>query len=83
MPRVLLPGEPDTTSWQEKQEALNAFREAIETTMGKHHTAFLQMFKQMMICVLGLGMEKMFSRVSPHISSTEVGETSSAQPAGA
>jgi hypothetical protein len=39
MPRVLLPGEPDTTSWQEKQEALSAFRGAIETTMGKHHTA--------------------------------------------
>jgi hypothetical protein len=29
MPRVLLLGEPDTTSFQEKQEALNAFREAI------------------------------------------------------
>jgi hypothetical protein len=33
MPRVLLPGEPDTTSAQEKQEALNAFRETIETVM--------------------------------------------------
>jgi hypothetical protein len=27
MPRVLLPGEPDTTAFQEKEEALNAFRE--------------------------------------------------------
>jgi hypothetical protein len=81
MPRVLLPGEPDTTSFQEKQEALNAFREAIETVMGRHHTAFLNMFKQMMIGVFGPGMEKMFSRVSPHTSSIEVGETSSAQPA--
>jgi hypothetical protein len=25
VPRVLLPGEPDTTSFQEKQEALNVF----------------------------------------------------------
>jgi hypothetical protein len=58
MPRVLLPGELDTTSFQEKQEALNAFQEAIETTMGKHHTAFLQMFKQMMIGVFGPGMER-------------------------
>jgi hypothetical protein len=33
MPRVLLPGKPDTTSAQEKQEALNAFRETIETVM--------------------------------------------------
>jgi hypothetical protein len=80
MPRVLLPGEPDTTSFQEKQEALNAFREAIETTMGKHHTAFPQMFKQMMIGVFGPGMEKMLGRVSPYTSSAEVGETSSAQP---
>jgi hypothetical protein len=48
--------------------------------MGKHHTAFLQMFKQMMICVFGPGMEKMLGRVSPYTSLAEVGETSSAQP---
>jgi hypothetical protein len=83
MPRVLLPGEPDTTSFQEKQEALNAFWETIETVMGRHHTAFLNMFKQMMINVFGPGMEKILGRVSPHTSSTEVRETSSAQPAGA
>jgi hypothetical protein len=81
MPRVLLPGEPDTTSAQEKQEALNAFWETIETVMVKHHTAFLNMFKQMMVGVFGPGMEKMLSRVSPHTSSAEVGETSSPQPA--
>jgi hypothetical protein len=80
MPRVLFPGEPDSTSAQEKQEALNAFRETIETVTVKHHTAFLNMFKQMMIGVFGPGMERMFSRVSPHTSSAEVGETSSAQP---
>jgi hypothetical protein len=80
MPRVLFPGEPDSTSFQEKQEALNAFRETIETVMAKHHTAFLNMFKQMMIGVFGSGMERMLGRVSPHISSAEVGETSSAQP---
>jgi hypothetical protein len=80
MPRVLLPGKPDSTSAQEKQEALNAFRETIETVMAKHHTAFLNMFKQMMIGVFGPGMERMLGRVSPHTSSEEVGETSSAQP---
>jgi hypothetical protein len=79
LPRVLLPGEPDTTSFQEKEEALNAFQETAEAVMGKHHTTFLSMFKQMMIGVFGPGMEKMFSRVSPHAYSTE-GETSSAQP---
>jgi hypothetical protein len=51
MPRVLLPGEPDTTSAQEKQEALNAFQKTIESVMVKHHTAFLSMFKQMMVGV--------------------------------
>jgi hypothetical protein len=81
MPRVLLPGEPDSTSPQEKQEALNAFRETIETVMVKHHIAFLNMFKQMMVGVFGPGMERMLSRVSPQASSAEVGETSTAQPA--
>jgi hypothetical protein len=80
MPRVLLPGEPDSTSAQEKQEALNAFRDTIETVIAKHHTAFLNMFKQMMIGVFGPGMKRMLSRVPPHTSSAEVGETSSAQP---
>jgi hypothetical protein len=80
MPRVLLPGEPDTTSAQEKQEALNAFQETIETVMVKHHTSFLNMFKQMIIGVFGPGMERMLSRVSPHTSTAEVGETSTAQP---
>jgi hypothetical protein len=51
--------------------------------LGRHHTAFLSMFKQMMIGVFIPGMEKVFSRVSPHPSSAEVGETSSSQPTGA
>jgi hypothetical protein len=80
MPRVLLPGEPDSTSAQEKQEVLQAVRETIDTVMVKHHTAFLNMFKQMMIGVFGPGMERMLSRVSPQTSSAEVGETSTAQP---
>jgi hypothetical protein len=35
MPRVLLPGEHDTTAFQEKEEAV----------LGRHHTTFLGMFK--------------------------------------
>jgi hypothetical protein len=73
MPRVLLPGEPDTTSFQEKEEALHAFRETAEAVLGRHHMAFLSMFKQIMIGVFGPGMEKVFSRVSPHAYSAEVG----------
>jgi chemotaxis protein CheY-P-specific phosphatase CheC len=78
MPRVLMPGEPDTTSFQEKEEALNAFRETAEAMLGRQHTAFLSMFKQMMVGVFGPGMEKMFGLVSPQ----DIGETSFAQPTG-
>jgi hypothetical protein len=81
MPRVLLPGEPDTTSTQEKQEALNAFWKTIESVMVKHHTTFLTMFKHMMVGVFGPGMERTLSRVSPQPSAAEVGETSAAQSA--
>jgi hypothetical protein len=84
MPRVLLPGEPDTTSAEEKQEAMNAFWQTMENIMAKHHTAFLTMFKQMMVGVFGPGMERMLCRVSPQASTVEVGETSAAvnsQPA--
>jgi hypothetical protein len=49
--------------------------------MVKHHTAFLNMFKQMMVGVFGPGMERMLSRVSPQTSIAEVGETSTTQPA--
>jgi hypothetical protein len=81
MPRVVLPGEPDTTSAEEKQEAMAAFRETMESIMVKHHTAFLNMFKQMMVGVFGPGMERTLNRVSPQPSTAEVGETSAAQPA--
>jgi hypothetical protein len=49
--------------------------------MVKHHTAFLTMFKQMMVGVFGPGMERTLSRVSSQTSTVEVGETSAAQPA--
>jgi hypothetical protein len=61
MPRVLLPGEYDATSFQEKEEVLQAFRDTAESVMGRHHMAFLGMFKHMMIGVFGPGMEKVFS----------------------
>jgi hypothetical protein len=83
MPRVLLSGETDATSLQEKEEALQAFRDSAEAVLGRHHRAFLSMFKQMMVGVFGPGMKQVFSRVSPHAYSAEVRETSSAQPTGA
>jgi hypothetical protein len=80
MPRVLLSGETDTTTLQEKEECMQAFRDAAEDVLGKHHRAFLGVFKQMMVGVFGLGMEQVFSRVSPQGYCMEVGESSSAQP---
>jgi hypothetical protein len=68
MPRVLFPGESDATSFQEKEEVLQAFQDTTEVVLGRHHTTFLGMFKQMMIGVFGPGIEKVFSRVSPYPS---------------
>jgi hypothetical protein len=81
MPRVLLPGEPDTTTAEEKHETMNAFQQIMESIMVKHHTAFLTMFKEMMVGAFGPGMERTLGRVSPQTSTVEVGETSAAQPA--
>jgi hypothetical protein len=51
MPRVLLSGETDATSLQEKEEALHAFRDSAEAVLGRHHKAFLSMFKHDGGCV--------------------------------
>jgi hypothetical protein len=73
MPRVLLSGETNATSFQEKKEALQAFRDTAEAVLGRHHKAFLGMFKHMMVGVFGPGMEQVFSGVSRHTYSAEVG----------
>jgi hypothetical protein len=80
MPRVLLSGETDATTLQEKEECMQAFRDAAEDVLSRHHRAFLGVFKQMMVGVFGPGMEQMFSRVSPQGYCAEIGESSSAQP---
>jgi hypothetical protein len=59
---------------------MDAFQQIMESIMVKHHTAFLTMFKQMMVGVFGPGMERTLSRVSPQTSTVEVEETSAAQP---
>jgi hypothetical protein len=78
MPRVLLPGEPDTTSAEEKQEVTNAVQQTMESIMAKHNTAFLNMFRQMMVGVFGLGMERVLGRVSPQGPTVKIGESSAA-----
>jgi hypothetical protein len=44
MPTVLLPGEPDTTSAEEKQEVMNAVQHTMEDIMVKHNTAVLSTY---------------------------------------
>jgi hypothetical protein len=74
MLRVLLSGETDSTTLQEKEECLQAFRDSAEAVLGRHHKAFLSMFKQMMVGVFVPGMEQVFSRVSPQGYYAEVGQ---------
>jgi hypothetical protein len=80
MPRVLLSGETDATTLQEKEECMQTFRDAAEDVMGKHHRAFLGVFKQMMVGVFGPGIEQVFSRAPPQAYSMEIGESSSQPP---
>jgi hypothetical protein len=60
MPRVLLPGEPDTTSAEEKQEVFGMVQKALEDIMARHNTSFLNSFRQMMVGVFGPGVDKHF-----------------------
>jgi hypothetical protein len=80
MPRVLLSGESDATTLQEKEECMQAFRDAAEDVLSRHHRAFLGVFKQMMVAVFGPGMEQAFSRAPLQGGSMEIGESSSQPP---
>jgi hypothetical protein len=76
MPRVLMHGETNATAAAKKQEAYEMIRSTMEDIMDKHNTAFLNMFRQMMISVFGPGMEKVLSRTSPQGPNGETGESS-------
>jgi hypothetical protein len=60
MPRVLLPGEPDTTSAEEKQEVFGMVQRAMEEIMARHSTEVLKSFRRMMVGVFGPGVDKHF-----------------------
>jgi hypothetical protein len=60
IPRVLMPGEPDTTSAEEKQEVFGMMQKALEDIMARNNTAFLNSFRQMMVGVFGPGVDKHF-----------------------
>jgi hypothetical protein len=50
----------------------------MEDIMAKHNTAFLNLFRQMMISVFSPVMEKVLSRTSPQGPNGETGESSAA-----
>jgi hypothetical protein len=60
MPRVLLPGEPDTTSAEEKQKVFGMVQKAFVDIMARHNTAFLNGFRQMMVGVFGPCVDRHF-----------------------
>jgi hypothetical protein len=62
MPRVLLPGESDTTAQQDKEECMRVFQESADYMLSKHNKAFLGSLQQMMVAVFSPGMEQAFSK---------------------
>jgi hypothetical protein len=80
MPRVLLLGESDTTTLQEREECLQAFRDSADHVLSKHHKAFLGAFQQMMVAVFGPGMEQAFSKAPIQGGTVELGESSFQPP---
>jgi hypothetical protein len=80
MPRVLLPGESDATTQQEREECMQAFRESADYMLSKHHKAFLGAFQQMMVAIFGPGMEQAFNKAPVQGGTVELGESSSQPP---
>jgi hypothetical protein len=62
MPRVLMPGETDTTTVAEKQEVFGMIQQTMEDIMARHNTAFLSSFPQMMVGIFGPSVDKHFKQ---------------------
>jgi hypothetical protein len=62
MPRDLMPGESDTTSAAEKQEAFAMIQRTMKEIMIRHNTAFFNSFRQMMVGVFGPSVDKHFEK---------------------
>jgi hypothetical protein len=60
MPRVLMSGELDTTTAEEKQEVFGMVQKALEDIMARHNTAFLNSFRHMMVGVFGPSVDRHF-----------------------
>jgi hypothetical protein len=79
LPRVLLPGESDATSQQEKEEC-RIFQESVDNMLTKHNKAFLGSLQQMMVALFGPGAEQAFGKAPAGKSTVELGESSSQPP---
>jgi hypothetical protein len=81
MPRVLLLGDLDTTSTEEKHEVFRMVQRTLEDIMARHNTAFLNSFQQMMVGVFGPGVNKHFEgESSAAVSGQPVRQDTSVQP---
>jgi hypothetical protein len=81
MPRVLLLGEPDSTSVEEKQEVFRMVQRTLEDIMARHNTVFLNIFQQMMVGIFGPGVNKHFEgESSATVNSQPVRQETSVQP---
>jgi hypothetical protein len=81
MPRVLLPGEPDSTSTEEKQEVFRMIQRTLEDIIAMHNTAFLNIFQQMMVGIFGPRVNKHFEgESSVVVNSQPVHHNTSVQP---
>jgi hypothetical protein len=81
MPRVLLLGESDTTSAEEKQEVFRMVQRTLEDIMARHNTAFLNSFQQIMVGVFGPGVNKHFEGESrATVTGQPVRQDTSVQP---
>jgi hypothetical protein len=81
MPRVLLPGEPDTTSAEEKQEVFGMVQKSLEDIRTRHNTAFLNSFRQIMVGIFGPGVDKhLEGESSAAVTGQPVRQDTSVQP---
>jgi hypothetical protein len=81
MPRVLLLGEPDSTSTEEKQEVFRMVQRTLEDIMARHNTVFLNIFQQMMVGIFGPGVNKHFEgESSADVNNQPVRQDTRVQP---
>jgi hypothetical protein len=81
MPRVLMPGEPDTTTAKEKQEVFGMVQKALEDIMARHNIAFLNSFRQTMVGIFGPSVDRHFEgESSAAVAGQPVRQDASVQP---